>query len=166
MRYCIKENANLVDDMKTLLVAANFSTILDFQPLPSYYADIGIKKGGSMLGLEQGGPNKLFFTAGVTMISESAQDQYPAVQQRMIAMFQRIEAFAKSVDGAADWVYMNYAHAQQDPIGSYGESNVDHIRKTAKEYDPDSFFQLRVPGGFKISRVDGWEVEEAEGSGL
>lgn len=42
----------------------------------------------------------------------------------------------------------------QDPLRSYGVENVAKIRAAAKKYDPKSFFQTRVPGGFKISKVE------------
>lgn len=68
-------------------------------------------------------------------------------------MVQRIEAFATSVGSNEDFIYLAYADAAQDPIGSYGTANVKHIRDATKRYDPDGFSQNRVPGGFKISRV-------------
>lgn len=106
-----------------------------------------------MLGLEPNSRNKILFAAGVTLLSSKSEEQYPRVYQQVLAMVQRIEAFAKSVGSSEEFVYMNYAHANQDPLGSYGAANVEHIRQVANKYDPDGFFQSRVPGGFKIDRV-------------
>lgn len=47
LRYCIEQHEGLVADMKALLGPKNFTTILDFQPIPSYFADIGVQKGAT-----------------------------------------------------------------------------------------------------------------------
>lgn len=42
----------------------------------------------------------------------------------------------------------------KDPLASYGPENVAKIRAAATKYDPKQVFQKRVPGGFKISKVN------------
>lgn len=140
--------------MNATLGPQNFSTLTEFQPLPSYLASIGAQRGGNMLGLQPGSRNKIIFAPGVTLLGPAAERHYPHVYQQVAAMVQRIKAFARSLGSAEDFVYLPYAKSTQDPIGSYGAANVDHIRRAAEKYDPHAFFQLRVPGGFKISRVD------------
>lgn len=49
--------------------------------------------------------------------------------------------------------YLNYSDISQDPLRTYGESNVKQMQKVAIKYDPTGIFQRRVPGGFKISNV-------------
>lgn len=107
-----------------------------------------------MLGLERDSRNKIIFIASVTLLSPNSEDQYPRVYQQVAAMIQRIEAFSSSVGSNEDFIYLNYADTTQDPLGSYGAANVEHIRQVANKYDPHGFFQRRVPGGFKIDRVD------------
>ncbi|KAK8008108.1 hypothetical protein PG991_010659 [Apiospora marii] len=153
MRYCAEQHESLVEDLKTFLGPKNFSTILDFQPLPSYVAEIGVQRGGNMLGLDRSPRNRILFAAGAILTTPSSADQFPQVYQKVAAMVQRIEAFATSVGSNEEFVYLAYADAAQDPLGSYGAANVKHVRDAAKRYDPDGFFQHRVPGGFKISRV-------------
>jgi hypothetical protein len=68
-------------------------------------------------------------------------------------MLARIEKFAKSSHGQLDLIYLNYADTSQDPLGSYGADNVQYLRNVAAKYDPGALFQTRVPGEFKISRV-------------
>jgi hypothetical protein len=46
--------------------------------------------------------------------------------------------------------YINYADPSQDPIGSYGEENIEHLRRMSRRYDPMGVFQRQVPGGFKL----------------
>lgn len=55
-----------------------------------------------------------------------------------------------SVNGAVDFRYLNYCHATQDPLSTYGEASLKKIREAATKYDPAGVFQTRVPGGFKI----------------
>lgn len=54
-----------------------------------------------------------------------------------------------------DWVYLNYAAPDQDPLGSYGEGNVRVLREVSRKYDPTGLFQTSVPGGFKLWRKNG-----------
>lgn len=49
--------------------------------------------------------------------------------------------------------YLNYSDISQDPLRTYGESNVKQMKEVAVKYDPMGIFQTRVPGGFKISDV-------------
>ncbi|KAF2721408.1 FAD binding domain-containing protein [Polychaeton citri CBS 116435] len=153
LRYCIDQHDILVADLKTILGSEDFWTVVDFQPLPSYFAEIGARNGGNMLGLERDSRNKFMFVAGVTLLTSKGEEQYPRVHQKLSAMITRVEAFSKSVGSNEEFVYLNYAHANENPLGSYGKASVDHIRKVAHKYDPHGFMQKRVPGGFKIDRV-------------
>lgn len=154
MRYSLDQHASIVADLNATLGPKDFGTVLDIQPLPAYFADIGEEKGGNMLGLEQDPRNKIIFVAGVQLVNPAKMEaQYPLAQQKLVAMQQRIVAYAESIGSGAEFVYLNYAHAHQDPLGSYGARNVGYIKEVAGKYDPEGFFQLRVPGGFKIERV-------------
>jgi hypothetical protein len=153
MRYCLEQYAGLVEDMKALLGPKNFTTILDFQPFPSYFADISVKKGGNMLGLERDTRNKILFIVGVTLRGSNSEELYPRVSQQVTALNKRVEEFSKSVGSFSELRYLPYSHARQDVLGSYGKANVEHMRQVANKYDPNGFFQSRVPGGFKLSRV-------------
>ena len=152
-RYCIEQHNELVEDLKITLGPGNFSTIADLQPFHSYIADIGVQKGGNMLGVERTPRNRLFWVAGVTLRGPDREAQFPRVWQQVAAMNKRIDAFAKSLDDGEEFVYLAYARAMQDPIGSYGMDNIQHMRRVADKYDSCGFFQKRVPGGFKLSRV-------------
>lgn len=154
MHYLIEQHAELVEDLKATLGPQNFSTVMDFQPQPYYFAEIGVQKGGNMLGLDRSQRNKILTIAAVTLLSEDRDEQYPVVYQKLVAMRERNIAFAKSIGCHEELAYLPYADATQDALGSYGEANVDHIRSVASKYDPEGFFQHMVPGGFKISRVD------------
>ena len=70
-------------------------------------------------------------------------------------MTKKLKEFTVQEETDVDFVYLNYADASQDPLGSYGSENMRFMKDGAEEYDPNGFWQERVPGGFKISRVVG-----------
>lgn len=59
-------------------------------------------------------------------------------------------ARAKELGFDHPYLYMNYASQFQDPIQSYGNTNVARLKKIAKSYDPDEIFQKLQPGYFKL----------------
>lgn len=126
-----------------------------FQPLPAFFKDISNRSGGNMLGLDSQEHNAIIWTGYVAVKTD--QQALAVAQPRMAAMAAELESFAASLSGANRLVFMNYANPGQDPLGSYGERSVEHIRSVAAKYDPKGVFQTRVPGGFKVSRVAGSE---------
>ncbi|XEV07541.1 hypothetical protein FSHL1_012828 [Fusarium sambucinum] len=155
LRFIVDQYNRFVKDIKEKVNPANFSTIFDLQPLPSRVADYSVSKGGNMLGLERNNRDRVIAAPGAILFGNqySAQD-VALIYQLSVAMNQKIIAHAKSLGLSEDWVYLAYGDAQQDPLGSYGQDNVNHIRQVAHKYDPEGFFQKRVPGGFKIDRVE------------
>jgi hypothetical protein len=47
--------------------------------------------------------------------------------------------------------YMNYAAIDQDPIGSYGNDNIEFLKRVREVYDAEGVFTTLVPGGHKIN---------------
>ncbi|KAI1465215.1 FAD binding domain-containing protein [Daldinia caldariorum] len=140
----IKRLSNLIDPKK-------FTTMVFFQPIPSYMATIAQQKGGNMLGLESLGGNAIMFTAGVAVNSD---DKDLAIAKAEVAMLTaQVKEISKSLNGDLDFIYLNYAESIQDPLATYGAENIQHMRDVAAKYDPTEVFQKRIPGGFKISRV-------------
>ena len=154
MRYAFDVHAELCADLNATLGSQAFSTILEFQPLPTYFAEISDQKGGNMLGLNRSSRNRLYFAMGVTLRTQEAVNKIPQVYQLSAAAATNVTSFAQSIGLDDEFVYLPYADASQDPLGSYGAVNVAYMKRVAKTYDPSGFFQNRVPGGFKISRVD------------
>lgn len=147
------QHEQLIADLNATL-GGNFSTMIELQPLPKYFAEIGVRTGGNMLGLEQDPRNKLYFALAVTLTSAETVAKQPQVLQHVLAAIQRVKAYAKSVGGDEQFVYLPYAKALQDPLGSYGADNVRYMKEVSERYDPERCFQRRVPGGFKLDRVD------------
>jgi len=108
-----------------------------------------------MLGLENMKYNAILWAglAGIDPEPPNSELLTSIAQAELNAISARIDKFAKSVNGDMDFIYLNYADASQDPLGSYGPEQVKFLRMVAEKYDPEGAFQKRIPGGFKISRV-------------
>lgn len=154
VHYLFEQHDDLVSDLNATLGPQNFSTIIEMQPLPTYFVEHGIQKGGNVLGLDQNLHNRLYFSLGATLLTPDSVKQLPLVYQKVAAASRRVEVFAQSVGSGEKFQYLPYADASQNPLGSYGAANVQFLKQVAKAYDPDGFFQRMVPGGFKIDRVD------------
>ncbi|KAH8893881.1 FAD binding domain-containing protein [Thozetella sp. PMI_491] len=91
----------------------------------------------------------------VWLIMSSGQDleMETYLNAKVATLATEVEAYAAENGYATKWRYMNYVNPEQDPLGSYGSANVQFLKQVAARYDPQGFFQSRVSGGFKISRV-------------
>ncbi|GAW17542.1 hypothetical protein ANO14919_070000 [Xylariales sp. No.14919] len=138
----------LVDELKSYVPEGDFVTQCLFQPLPTIFGRRSIATGGNVLGLEGAGSDGIIFQLNAMMkTSEQSRFAYEKVK----ASVEVIKDFAGTIEGALqDWVYLNYADGSQDPIGSYGASNVRFLKTVAEMYDPDGVFQTLCPGGFKL----------------
>ncbi|KAJ1337171.1 prosolanapyrone-II oxidase [Microdochium nivale] len=127
----------------------DFISIAMFQPLAQSYAREGLARGGNVLGLDTFKETRVLSIIWLQVKPEHVASARALVQ----SWYEEIQAFAMSISRDSGWIYLNYAHGTQDPISGYGKANVDKIRAAAAKYDPTGFFQTRVPGGFKISKV-------------
>ncbi|KAM0714996.1 hypothetical protein Q7P37_009461 [Cladosporium fusiforme] len=152
VRYLFDQHVELIASLNAT-IGGNFTTMIEMQPLPTYFADIGVQKGGNMLGLDKDPRNKLYFALAATLTSPECFDQQPQVLLQVLGAVEKVKAYAKLIGADEDFVYLPYAKALQDPLGGYGADNVRHIKEVAARYDPTRFFQRMVPGGFKIDRV-------------
>jgi hypothetical protein len=64
-----------------------------------------------------------------------------------------IHMFATEKGTAVDYLYLNYADKDQDPLTGYGADQVAFMKDVASKYDPSGVYQRLLPGGFKVSRV-------------
>lgn len=118
-----------------------------FQPVPRLFADLGVARGGNVLGLDAIEGDSLLWLLSCTV---STAEQEVILHQKASAFAADLAAFASSVNGLSDWQYINYVDPSQDPIRSYGETNVKFLREVSAKYDPTGFFQTRQAGGFKL----------------
>lgn len=149
---CAAEVNNALNTrLASLLGTDGFSSTMILQPMPTLYSDISQAKGGSML--PPFTSNAVMWTGGVGV--PGGNDTALAIAEtEFLAAMAQLREFAIDKGVLLDFVYMNYAHPGQDALGSYGRESVQYMRKVAAKYDPEEFFQKRVPGGFKIIRVE------------
>lgn len=138
----------MVKQLLTTFAPTEITTQLLFQPLPAYFAQLGVAKGGNVLGMDSVTENALL-VLGTIQVATVAQEK--VARKKLFALKDGIEKYAKSVGGDLPWVYLNYADGSQSPIPSYGAANVEFIKKVSKKYDPDQVFQKKVTAGFKIN---------------
>ncbi|KAH9906181.1 hypothetical protein F4778DRAFT_769352 [Xylariomycetidae sp. FL2044] len=120
------------------------------QPLPTTFAQHSADRGGNMMGLERIKDDSVLLVAAVEGSTPGFYEMaFPIFQ----AAIQEIDDFAKSVDGHVDFLYLNYCDKSQDPLSTFGAENIRKMKDAAAKYDPSGFFQTKVPGGFKISKV-------------
>ncbi|KAL2757272.1 hypothetical protein ACRALDRAFT_2131719 [Sodiomyces alcalophilus JCM 7366] len=135
------------------LHAANVPVSVNFvfQPLPKDLESV--PPGNNILGFDKNLPaDSILFEARGTLLAEDAGYE-GIVQVKMAQAMEELRAFSAAKPGHSSYLYMNYANPEQDVIGSYGAENVQFLKDTAAKYDPEGFFQRRVPGGWKVSRV-------------
>ncbi|KAL8759917.1 MAG: hypothetical protein Q9184_003477 [Pyrenodesmia sp. 2 TL-2023] len=121
--------------------------VLVYQPLPSSITSRSANSGGNPLGLDPTtGPQVLALQT--IQWSNAVDDDFINDAARKI--WKKADELAVKMGAKRDWIYLNYAAPDQDPLGSYGEENVRKLRAASTKYDPKGLFQTGVPGGFKL----------------
>ncbi|OTA99087.1 hypothetical protein M426DRAFT_16758 [Hypoxylon sp. CI-4A] len=153
VRGVVKLFENYVNSLKGSIDPTKFLAGIFLQPIPTYMAKVSDSKGGNMLGLDNVNENAILWSSGVAVDVDQDESVLALALAETAVLTAQMKDYVKSMQGEVDFVYLNYADASQDPLGSYGSENVQFIRDVAAAYDPTGVFQQRIPGGFKISRV-------------
>lgn len=111
-----------------------------FQAIPTLFAKHSVEKDNAVLFQVQ------------MMVKGTEQEE--KARSRLSKFFRSLKQYTVEVGGDVDWEYLNYADYTQDPLKTYGTESVAFLKKVAEKYDPAGVFQMRVPGGFKISEVE------------
>ncbi|KAL3291153.1 FAD binding domain-containing protein [Colletotrichum asianum] len=134
-------------DEASVPVSVNFV----FQPLPKLLHSV--TPGSNVLGFDENLPSdSILFEARGALAAEDALF-HGIARAEMAKSVEGLRAYSASLDAHSTYLYMNYANPEQDVLGSCGEEKAAFLRRVAIKYDPSSFFQRRVSGGWKISRV-------------
>ncbi|KAE9962582.1 hypothetical protein BLS_000165 [Venturia inaequalis] len=107
-------------------------------------------RGGNVLGMERHTENFIMYQSSLSW-SETGDDALFIDLGLMLT--DGIAKFAAEHDTAVDYLYLNYADEDQDPLSGYGDEKVVFMKEVAGRYDPLGVFQTLLPGGFKISKV-------------
>ncbi|KAH7072584.1 hypothetical protein FB567DRAFT_206280 [Paraphoma chrysanthemicola] len=140
----------LVDELKVLM-PGDFTTQCLFQPMPTVFAQRSVERGGNVLGLDKVKENALLW---LLTGSTKTPEQHAIMRDKLDSFAATLKEFAHAKNLNVDWQYLNYVDQTQNPLKSYGEDNVEFIRKVAAKYDPSAMFQKKVVSGWKISAVD------------
>ncbi|KAL8823503.1 MAG: hypothetical protein Q9191_005796 [Dirinaria sp. TL-2023a] len=126
----------------------DFQASIVLQPMPRSITSRGAASGGNSLGLD--GKEDLVWLDITVQWSSASSDE--AINNATETLITQAVAYAKSEGLYNEYLYLNYALQQQDPIASYGQGNVNFLRVVSQRYDPLRVFQRLVPGGFKLWR--------------
>lgn len=107
-------------------------------------------RGGNVLGMERYKENFIMYQSYL-LWSEAKDDELFINLGLMLT--DGIQKFAASKGTAIDYLYLNYADQDQNPLANYGADNVKFMKTVAKKYDPFGVYQTLLPGGFKISKI-------------
>lgn len=125
--------------------SGSINLIFVFQPLAKHFAG---EPGLNILGLDTTLTKNAILLQLEALVDTLEHEILMTTKLR--AATDEIEAYAKSTGQNTPFRYLNYAHPSQDPIGSYGEINVELLKKASAKYDSKGFFQQKVSGGFKL----------------
>ncbi|KJY00493.1 hypothetical protein TI39_contig327g00015 [Zymoseptoria brevis] len=130
----------------------NMSTAITLQPLPQILTSKGAKNGGNVLGFTREDGNVVNAILTTYWNDAADDDRVHGESQRLI---QEAQKMAKKAKVNIRALYLNYAAKWQDPIGGYGEDEVQFLKEMSTKYDPNGVFQNGIPGGYKVSGKNG-----------
>lgn len=107
-------------------------------------------RGGNVLGMERYSENFIMYQSYLSW-SEVKDDEL--FINLGLTLTNGIQKFAIAKATAVDYLYLNYADKDQDPLSGYGADKVKFMETVARKYDPFGVYQKLVPGGFKIPKV-------------
>ncbi|KAH8197723.1 hypothetical protein TruAng_008101 [Truncatella angustata] len=113
----------LFANLTTSLSTDDFNAQLLFQPIPSYFGQIGVEKGGNVLGLG------ILLTSNAVLLLLIIQTE--VVSSEAVAhaygstFIANVEAAAKKTGNNLPFRFLNYVNPSQDPLSSYGAENVE-----------------------------------------
>ncbi|KAF3052652.1 hypothetical protein E8E11_011502 [Didymella keratinophila] len=113
---------------------------------PLYTAN-SIARGGNVLGMERYKENFIMYQSYLSW-SMAKDDELFIGLGKMLT--DGIREFAEEKGTAVDYLYLNYADKDQNPLSGYGQEKMDFMKAVAEKYDPEGVYQKLMPGGFKI----------------
>ncbi|KAI0127580.1 FAD binding domain-containing protein [Xylariales sp. AK1849] len=149
MNYTDLALKEYVAKMQAAAPESDFNVLIEFQPVTESIVEHSVANGGNVLGLESvvaDGPALMWLIALTVDTAENQEKILPLALEYRDA----INAYATEIGANKNWIYLNYAYADQDPISKYGTDHIALIQEVAKQYDPAGVFQSLRHSGFKI----------------
>ncbi|KAI5460205.1 hypothetical protein BGZ63DRAFT_415561 [Mariannaea sp. PMI_226] len=143
-----------IQEYATKMAAAapgsDFNILIEFQPVPPSFVAQSVAKGGNMLGLEPlvkaDGPLLMWLIA-LTVDTEANQQK---ILPLGIQFRDDINKQTTSMGVNTNWIYLNYAYGDQNPMSQYGKTNINFMKAASAKYDPKGNFQKLRKTGFKL----------------
>lgn len=83
---------------------------------------------------------------------QNAQDD-ATVRAAPIATSEQWKELGEKRGSYIPFLFMNDGSRDQNPLASYGSSNVKKLKAVSKKYDPSQLFQTLQSDGFLLSKV-------------
>ncbi|KAI1322806.1 FAD-binding domain-containing protein [Xylariaceae sp. FL0255] len=99
--------------------------VQNLQPAPTAAIKFGELRGGNIMGLEE------WDSPANDMLAQQAIDE----------LYQGMQKMSREEDQWLDFIFMNEGKWTQDVLASYGEANLQEIKKIQSKYDPKGVFQ-------------------------
>lgn len=135
------------------------------QPIPARLAEAGIERGGNPMGvpqinhqcrfaicLENPSQQQLTFAGWTTLVWQGEEND-EAVRAVSITTTEKWKELGEQQGLNLPFLYMNDASRDQNPIATYGATNVKKLKAVSKKYDPAQIFQTLQNDGFLLSKV-------------
>ncbi|KAK1955991.1 FAD-binding domain-containing protein [Colletotrichum sublineola] len=106
-----------------------------------------VTNGTNLFGLEAGKTDYAMMLMTAAYANEADDEK---VRVAILDMVRAQRGLLRRRGYLVDFVYTNYADRSQGVYKSWGAENVAKMQAASKKYDPQGFFQKRVPGGFKV----------------
>ena len=149
MTFIDAKHAEYVEKMKAAAPGSNFRVLVQFQPVTQSIVKHSVESGGNVLGLEEivaKGPFLMWLIAVTVDTAENQEKIHPLT----IEYRDTVNEYASSISANKNWIYLNYALDDQDPIAGYGAEIVKFSKATSHKYDPKGVFQKLRGSGFKL----------------
>lgn len=154
MKHAVKAHEYAVGQLNATMSAdSGFNTLCMFQPINHVIAQHGVDKGGNAMGLDaallsEGAQNDaIMFLATLAVNGADNEAKALPIMQNWT---DSVAAYAEASGESYGWHYLNYAYANQDPLGSAGDEAVAKMQAASAKYDPHGVFQWLRRSGFKI----------------
>lgn len=108
----------------------------------------GQAKGGNPLNLQE--EDQQWWTTLIDWTASEDDEVVRSVSQETVAYWEEI-AEERALD--VDFLFMNDASRDQNPLAKYGTDSLSKLKSIASKYDPAGIFQTQQNNGFLLSKV-------------
>ncbi|KAG9187587.1 hypothetical protein G6011_05458 [Alternaria panax] len=103
------------------------------QILATSYTANSTARDGNVLGLERYSENFIMYQTYLLWFKAKDDERFIGLGKMLT---DGIQKFAAEKGTAVDYLYLNYADKDQDPLSAHGSDKVAFMKKVAKKYDP------------------------------